>query len=281
MSTATYFARTFRFASALLLMGLLGGAHAFPPAPHHQIYGLVRGEDGEPIMQDSATIVLETDLGVRVTGTIVPNLAPGENYRLLIPMDARVTPDLYVENALMPLVPFRIKVIIGSVTNLPIEMIGGYRSLGVPGGSTRIDLTLGEDLDGDGLPDAWERIVIAQLGGNRTLAQIKPNEDSDGDGISNLHEYIAGTYAFDPQDGFALKIRSRTAQRTELELLAIQGRTYEIKSSTDMRTWRAESFTVPEIDSQLRTDYSAGEVRPLVIEVQGTNTARFFRGYVR
>ena len=29
--------------------------------------------------------------------------------------------------------------------------------LGKPSETTRLDLTLGEDSDGDGLPDAWER----------------------------------------------------------------------------------------------------------------------------
>ncbi|MFT5241702.1 MAG: hypothetical protein ACI9OU_002306 [Candidatus Promineifilaceae bacterium] len=268
-------------ASALLCVGLVGSAFAYPPAPHHEIHGLVRGEDGEPIMQDSAIIILETDTGVRVTGSIVPNLSPGDNYRLLIPMDAGVTPEPYVENALTPLVPFRIKVIIGTVTNLPIEMIGGFRNLGLPGESTRIDLTLGEDLDGDGLPDAWERILIAQLGGTLTIQDIGPNDDSDNDGLSNLHEYIAGTYAFDPEDGFSLTIRERTATASVLELTAISGRTYEIKCSSNMVDWVTVPFRVPSESPQLRSAYSASQVKPLVIEVPTDSRSSFYRGFVR
>jgi hypothetical protein len=48
-------------------------------------------------------------------------------------------------------------------------MKGDLSKLGEPGKRTHLDLTLGEDLDGDGIPDAWERALLAALGGNRTL----------------------------------------------------------------------------------------------------------------
>jgi hypothetical protein len=50
------------------------------------------------------------------------------------------------------------------------------------------DLTVDpNDIDGDGLPDAWE---IANFG-NITAQNGKG--DPDGDGVDNLHEYLAGT----------------------------------------------------------------------------------------
>ena len=51
---------------------------------------------------------------------------------------------------------FRLKVKIGSVTYLPIEMKLS-KALGQAAQSTRLDLTLGEDSDNDGLPEAPER----------------------------------------------------------------------------------------------------------------------------
>ena len=48
----------------------------------------------------------------------------------------------------------------------------------------------GADLNGDGIPDAWE---IQNFG----TTNINVNADADGDGVSNLHEYYAGT---DPKD---------------------------------------------------------------------------------
>ena len=140
--------------------------------------------------------------------------------------------------------PFRLRVKIGQTTYLPIEMALSSPRIGQPAQSTRLDLTLGEDSDGDGLPDAWERALIAALGGNLTLADIRPNDDSDGDGISNLQEYLSGTYAFDPTEGFSLELVGFTGSGNLLELLAIRGRTYTIETSSDLRRWSPVQFRV-------------------------------------
>ncbi len=270
----------------LMLAALSLPTWAYPPAPPHQIFGMARGVDGTPLMDHAIRVVLETDAGVTVSGTISPNLQPGVNFELIVPMDAGVTPDPYIPNALTPLVPFRIWVIIGTTTNLPIEMTGSFANLGEPGESTRIDLTLGEDTDGDGLPDAWEEIVIAMLGGGLTLGDITPGGDADGDGMSNYDEYIAGTYAFDAEDGFALAVAERRAGSVVCEFLAIRGRTYEIQRTTDLQqTWTPVSFTVPAEDPGLRSTYSASDVRVLEIvipDATGSQSTSFsFRGIVK
>jgi hypothetical protein len=51
----------------------------------------------------------------------------------------------------------------------------------------------GADLNGDGIPDAWE---IQNFG----TANINVNADADGDGVSNLQEYYAGTNPKDSND---------------------------------------------------------------------------------
>ena len=48
----------------------------------------------------------------------------------------------------------------------------------------------GADSDGNGLPDAWERLNFGHIG-------VDPNADPDSDGLSNKQEYLAGT---DPND---------------------------------------------------------------------------------
>ena len=92
-------------------------------------------------------------------------------------MAAGLTADAYKPTALSPLVPFKIYVRIGQVNYLPIQMKGNYAELGQPSGRTRLDLTLGEDLDGDGLPDAWERAILALLGPGKGLGDVNPNDD--------------------------------------------------------------------------------------------------------
>src|SRR3569623_417311 len=165
----------------LLIAAALPASHAFPPAPDHIFFGMVRDELGNPISADGAEVLLETDSGVQVKALVVNGSDPGSNYRLSVPMDAGITDDIYKPTALKPTVPFKIWVRINEVRYLPIQMKGDYSQLGQPGQRTRLDLTLGEDTDGDGLPDAWERALISALGGGKSLKDIKPNDDADGD----------------------------------------------------------------------------------------------------
>jgi hypothetical protein len=229
---------------------------------------MVRDEMGEPLVVTNAEVVLETITGIQIQTTVVPGLGAGMNYRLQVPMDAGLTPDNYKPTAMRPSVSFRMKVLIGGTTYLPIETRANYTNLGKPAESTRLDLTLGEDSDGDGLPDAWERALAYMLGGGLSLADIKPGADSDGDGLGNLQEYIAGTYAFDPQDGFRLSIAGMTNGRPLLEFMAIRGRTYVLLGSADLQTWTRIQFRIADGSptAPLLSAYSAADVRILRIE---------------
>ena len=248
---------------------------AYPPAPHHLFYGMVRDEFGSPIAA-GAEVILETLGGVQIKTTVIPNLEPGVNYRLAVPMDAGITADLYKPTALRPTVPFLVRVRIGTVNYLPIEMIGDMSRMGQPGQRTLLNLTLGEDTDGDGLPDAWERLL------NADLTKVKPGDDTDRDGLTNLQEYLAGTYAFDPKDGFTLNIVRMNGERPVLEFTAIRGRTYTLQGSPDLKTWTTQSFRIPAegADAPTRGSYPAADVRKLQVEsitAEGKPVPRFFR----
>jgi hypothetical protein len=251
---------------------------AFPPAPDHVFYGLVRDEMGNPLTR-SADIILETSAGAKVRTQVIPGLEPGVNYQLAVPMDSGITDDLYKPTALRPTVPFRIKVRIGTTVYLPIEMKGDYARMGQPGKRTRLDLTLGEDANGNGLPDAWEKALQQTLGAN---GPILPEADSDADGLSNLEEYFAGTYAFDSQDGFALKILGTRNHAAQLSLTAIRGRTYSILGSADFQTWVPVQFRVvgKEPDGSVVSNYYATDVRLLHVEALAPSDQppmRFFK----
>jgi len=93
---------------------------------------------------------------------------------------------------------------------------------------------LGEDKDGDGLPDAWEEWQL-YIAGRRPgvngwdLSLITRDGDFDGDGISNFHEYIAGTFAADPSDRFELRLLGKTASAVQLEFFGITGKVYTVE----------------------------------------------------
>ena len=258
--------------------------HAFPPAPHHLIYGLVRDELGNPLEVDNAEILFESASGTKLTTRIVFRGEPGQNYQLTVPMDSGITSDLYKPTAMRPTVPFKIHVRIRDTLYLPIEMKGDYSALGQPGKMTLLNLTLGEDSDGDGLPDAWERALIAAAGKNQLLADIKPGGDSDGDGLSNGDEYVAGTYAFDNKDGYALKILGSTGSAAVLEFMSIRGRTYTIHGSQDLIHWAPVAFRLSpkpgETTQGQALSYQANEVRVLRVEVEpkaGSQPSSFFK----
>lgn len=268
----------------LLLLTLLAllPAHAFPPSPHHLFYGIVRDETGNPLFVNNAEVFLQTSSGTQIKAAIVPNLEPGLNYRLAVPMDAGLTQDLYKPTALRPTVPFKLQVRIGKAVYLPVEMSGDYARMGQPAQSTRIDLTLGEDADGDGLPDAWEKALLALSGGSKTLKDIKPGDDFDGDGLSNLQEYLAGTYAFDDKDGFSLKAVRKNGPLTVLEFLSIRGRSYTIYGSNDLQQWTTASFRVSSQTppGSFLSQFQATDTKVVQVEVDpraGTGTMRFFK----
>lgn len=252
-----------------LLLGLLLGvasldrpACAYPPAPFHLFYGMLRDEYGTPINITAAEVILETSSGVRVKTTVNPGIETAANYRLEVPMDSGLMAAPYQPTALRPFVPFRIKVRIAGTTYLPIEMVGDYTNLGQPGQRTRLNLTLGEDSDGDGLPDAWERLI------NPDLTKVTPTADA-GNGLNYLQTYYAGTYAVDPKNGFALNILGFTNGKPLLEFLAVNGRTYTLLGSRDLKTWKPVAFRIPAegASAPARGSFLTDSVKAVQLEV--------------
>lgn len=245
-------------------------AVSFPPLPPHTVYGVVRDEFGNPLISTTTEVILETPAGTTLTTTIVPGLDVGTNYRIEVPVDAGLTPDLYRPTAMNPSAPFRMKVKIGGRTYLPIEMKASMAKLGQASESSRVDLTLGEDTDGDGLPDAWERDTI--LAGNLglTLEGLKPGDRLNGNPLTVLDAYIAGTYAWDPTDGFLLEIRESIDSTAVMEFVALRGRSYTVSSSNDLKDWTQVDFKVQgdPTGSSIRF-FKAQSLKRVRVSVQG------------
>lgn len=255
---------------------------AFPPALPHTIYGMARDEYGNPL-RTNAVIVLTTSAGLSVSARVDPELEPGVNYRLVVPLDSGVKSDAYKTGALQASVPFRIRVTINNATFLPLEMTGDYSLLGQPGKRTRIDLTLGEDTNGNGLPDAWERAILAARGWTNSLATLTANSSPGGNGVTLLQEYVAGTYGFEDADGLSLNIVRLEAGASVFEFLAVRGRSYTILGSPDLKAWGEVAFRplLPDADPAATVSaYLSPDVRLLQVAVPGTTTGpapRFFK----
>lgn len=246
----------------LRLVPLEPTAHAYPPALPHTFFGMVRDELGNPL-PSGASLILETSAGKRVFGIVSGLLEPGVNYRLSVPLDAGLTSEAYRATALNPTTPFKIRVKVGNAVFLPIEMSRDFAHMGEPGKSTLLNLTLGEDSNGDGLPDAWQRRISADLD------RVRPDADADQDGLSNLEEYLAGTYAYDTQSGFTLSILRADGQHPVLAFTAIAGRTYTVLGSSDLTHWTPVMFRLLPAapNSPTIRSYTAPDVRTQQIEV--------------
>jgi hypothetical protein len=260
----------------LLWAPLVPAVRAFPPAPHHLIFGTVRDQYGTPLRVANAEVILEAAGGTVWKSSVGNGVEPTVNYRLAVPMDAGLTADLYQPTALRPAMPFTIRVRIGNVTYLPLQLKGSFAKLGQPGQQTLLNLTLGEDSDGDGLPDAWERLI------NADISQVNPGDDFDGDGLSNREEYLAGTYAFDPASGFALTISEVLETGARMKFTSVRGRSYRLEGSADMKRWAPSAFRLPTDGTNgiARSVFVGADVRVVEVEAikpTGEPEARFFR----
>jgi len=265
-----------------LLAGMLApaAAWAYPPEPDSVIYGLVKDQYGVALSNPAATVVLQTPGGVQIAANIQPDLAVGVNYYLRVPMDSGSIPPPYVHNALTAGTLYKLYVVVGSVTNLPIEMSAGFQTL-VPSAQMALqNLTLGSDGNSDGIPDAWESAFLASLGLNAPLGNINPNSSYTQDGRSLRQEYLMGNFPYQ-SNAFSVNLVSLNAGSAALSFTtAPASHSYTAAGSADLVNWTPLDFTIPALGTNVMSSYSSSVQQPLQIQtIQPANVPQmqFFR----
>jgi len=241
-----------------------------------------------------------------VTSMTDTTLGIGINYALSVPMDSATSSQLFEVSAMRPMLPFTIRVVIDGVNYVPMQIVGattpywtqivnqqnnpsasvqgGHWAVGLPAGKLRLDLWLGEDANGDGLPDAWQWNVVNSDPSGRLsdFTQVLPGDDLSGNGMTNMDKFIAGVYAMEVRDGLHFQVDSITDGIAKLHFQAISGRTYHIASSSDLVTWQeVEPFSESDDAADLRTHYLAETSKVLNIYVPLTELKqKYFKLYV-
>ena len=98
------------------------------------------------------------------------------------------------------------------------------------------------DLDGDGLPDAWEYAIVDTDPADsiRGILDVHPQDDSDHDGATHFEEWIAGTDPTNP--GSVLRVTATCSAATGEVILrwpVAPGRDYKVHWRDDLAvgTW--------------------------------------------
>ena len=260
---------------------------AFPPAPYYTLYGIVRDQVGQALTAQGAEVVLIKD-GVEIGRTPITATRIDQSYELNVRMDqTRSGTALYSEKAVSAGGLFSLVVEMNGSTFYPIEVSGTLQA-GSGGERTRLDLTLGTDSDGDGLPDVWEEWQLYQAGlypaadGSWDLSQLSASGDFDGDGQSDGFEYIAGTFAGDATEVFGLEIKEKLVSHVRLEFYAITGKTYTIERSTDMLEWQRVNFATESAQNIPAVGHVAAGVGQVPVFLTPASDAKeFYRLNVR
>jgi hypothetical protein len=247
---------------------------------------MVRDQVGQTVTAEGAKIILLKG-GVEVGSTpIITNLID-RNYELNVRIDQSIAGTApYTAKAIPANGLFSLAVDIDGSLFYPIE-VSGNLTAGKGGERVRLDLNLGEDADGDGLPDIWEQWQLYQAGilpdqnGAWDLSLIDKNGDFDGDGQSNLFEYISGTFAGDATENFNLVIKEKLPASVRFEFFAITGKAYTIESTLDMKTWTQVPFAVGSPDV-FGAGYRASDVGIVsAFSMPRSSNTEFFRLSVR
>jgi hypothetical protein len=106
-------------------------------------------------------------------------------------------------------------------------------SLGRTGTGERLNTSSETDIDGDGMPDAWELAF-----------GLDPNDPSDAlgdldmDGATNLEEFLSGTSPTNVLSALRITSLVVNGPTVSLRIETVSGKRYQIESSAGLSSWQ-------------------------------------------
>ncbi len=202
------------------------------PQPMVVYYGQAKDAFGWPY-RSGADVVLLSATNEVARHAIDGSLTPGVNFLLQVPIDDGRDSTRYIGTAMRTgeTVAMVVRDSLGQKTIMESNAVPAVPAAGE---IVLVNVTAGEDTDGDGLSDDWERELMAWLNDPAygSLDDIHPDDDADGDGQSNGDEYHAGTFAFLDYDFFFAEMFRQTGNdRYYIEFLSTPGKVYRIEEA--------------------------------------------------
>lgn len=251
--------------AALLGIGVASGATL---RPSMIVYGVIRDSYGLYLGPDGAMV--SAFLGTNEVALTPTRPQPaGANYRF----DVNVSDPLTAgPNDVTPGATVTIRVRMGTDL-VPTIGTNTFTARG-DGSSVRINLVIGVDSDNDGLPDDWERMVIANSGGAiSNLTQVGPGMDLDHDGVSDDQEFWNGTFAFLPDDQLRMGALAVTGNgRLRFSFTSVNGAIYSVESTPTLEApaWSAIPVSLTESGPLSLTEFNGdGQVVTLYLATAG------------
>ena len=261
-----------------LLMGMAVAVQAqnAVPLPPFTVYGMVKSWNGRAYSSnDNATVIAKIG-GVEVDRcTAVSGVYPDLNYRVHIPMASApvsgkgstgdtITFEVYYDGQPHAVPPGETPPVVGET-----------------GPAMACNLVVGTDLDGDGMPDEYENLLLPyyiEAGRGTSIWNILPTDDFDGDGYSNEQEFIAGTIPVEESDFLKIdEFNQSAAGLMALKFLSAPGRTYEVPQTTNLITtvWTPSELSLASNVPPSQTFYSSPSDAYITLYLLPTNNVSF------
>lgn len=214
--------------AALVISAVASVAFAATMRPSVIVYGQVRDAYGIRLASGEQISAFK---GTNEAGRTYAVASPdGMSYHLS--MDV-YDPSTAASNQVQPGDAVQMKVKIGANFQ-PTIGTNGFAAPG-NGAPVRVDLVIGTDSDGDGLPDAWEQMAVANSGGGATnINQVGPGRDLDGDGMPDDQEFWYGSFAFLAGDELRITTFDPDSGRYRFSFLTVGGVAYAVEQTTNL-----------------------------------------------